>query len=207
MFDMDGTLLRSMRYWRLTTIEMLLGRNIYPTPEQMARVFSSSSRMLCGEVLAEHGIAMGEREILRELERYMHPHYLNDVTVKPGVGEYLEQLRRAGVRMCIGTAAPEESARAALTRLGLIDYFEFILDQYELNMRKTNTEFFRVVAGRMQVDLQDMCVFEDALYSMQTAKSLGCPVIAIEDYTQAADRQEIQRLADVYIREYAELME
>ena len=206
MFDMDGTLLRTMRYWRLTTIEMLLGRNIIPTPEQMARVFSSSSRALCGEILAEHGIYMGEREILHELEYYMHPHYLRDATVKPRVGEYLEKLKREGVRMCIGTAAPRESARAALTRLGLADYFEFILDQYELDMRKNNPEYFRVVAQRMDVELKDMCVFEDALYSIRTAKALGCPVIAIEAGTQAQDKEEIMRIADHYICEYKELL-
>lgn len=206
MFDMDGTILRTMRYWRLTTIELLIGRNIIPTPEQMARVFSSSSRALCAEILSEHGIHMGEREILRELEYYMHPHYLRDATAKPRVGEYLEQLKQAGVRMCVGTAAPRESAEAALTRLGLIDYFDFILDQYELDMRKSNPEFFRIIAKRMDVDVQDMCVFEDALYSMRTAKALGCPVIAIEDRTQAHDKEEIMRLADHYICEYEELL-
>ncbi|MBP3653696.1 MAG: HAD family phosphatase [Clostridia bacterium] len=206
MFDMDGTILRTMRYWRLTTIELLIGRNIIPTPEQMARVFSSSSRALCAEILSEHGIHMDEREILRELEYYMHPHYLRDATAKPRVREYLEQLRRAGVRMCVGTAAPRESAKAALTRLGLIDYFDFILDQYELDMRKSNPEFFRIVAKRMDVDVQDMCVFEDALYSIRTAKALGCPVIAIEDRTQAHDKAEIMRLADHYICEYEELL-
>ena len=206
MFDMDGTILRTMRYWRLTTIELLIGRNIIPTPEQMARVFSSSSRALCAEILSEHGIHMDEREILRELEYYMHPHYLRDATAKPRVREYLEQLRRAGVRMCVGTAAPRESAKAALTRLGLIDYFDFILDQYELDMRKSNPEFFRIVAKRMDVDVQDMCVFEDALYSIRTAKALGCPVIAIEDRTQSHDKAEIMRLADHYICEYEELL-
>lgn len=206
MFDMDGTLLRTMRYWRLTTIEFLLGRNIIPAPEDMARVFLSSSRMLCGEILLRHGIEMGEREILRELEAYMHPHYLRDATAKPRVGEYLEKLKQEGVRMCIGTAAPMESARAALTRLGLVDYFEFITDQYEYGMRKNDPEFFRIVANRMGVDLKDMCVFEDALYSMQTAKKLGCPVIAIEDPTQAHDRAEIMRTADHYISEYEELL-
>lgn len=206
MFDMDGTILRTMRYWRLTTIELLLGRNIIPTPAQMARVFSSSSRALCGEILAEHGIEMGEREILRELEYYMHPHYLRDATAKPRVREYLEKLKRAGVHMCIGTAAPRESAEAALTRLGLMDYFDFILDQYELDMRKTNPDFFREVARRMDVEPKDMCVFEDALYSMKTAKSLGCPVIAIEDKTQANDRDAIMQLADHYICEYEELL-
>ena len=73
-------------------------------------------------------------------------------------------------------------------------------------LRKTNPEFFRVVARRMNVDVQDMCVFEDALYSIKTAKTLGCPVIAIEDRTQARDKTEIMRIADHYICEYEELL-
>lgn len=206
MFDMDGTLLYTMRYWKLTTIEVLLGRDIIPTPEQMARVFTSSSRALCREILNEHGFEMDEMETLREMEYYMHPHYLRDAKAKPRVKEYLEKLRREGVRMCLGTAAPRESAEAALTRLGLIEYFDFILDQYELNMAKNDPAFFRVVAERMGVDLQDMCVFEDALYSIRTAKSLGCPVIAIEDGSQASKQEEIMRTADHFIRDYAELL-
>lgn len=207
MFDMDGTLLRSMRYWRLTAIELLLGRNIFPDPEQMARVFTTSSRLLCEEILKEHGIELDRWQILRELESYMHPHYLKDVTAKPRVGEYLERLKRAGVRMCIGTNAPMESARAALTRLGLIDYFEFITDQYEQKMSKNNPDYFRNVAARMGVDLKDMCVFEDALYSIRTAKELGCPVIGIRDQTYIQDQDEIKRLADHYICEYEELLD
>lgn len=206
MFDMDGTVLRTMRYWRLSTVELLLGRNIIPTPEQMARVFSSSSRALSAQILLEHGVQMEEREILHELEGYMHRHYLYDATPKPQVKEYLEKLRHAGVRMCLGTAAPKASAQAALMRLGLIDYFDFITDQYEQGMRKDNPEFFQRVARRMEADVGEMCVFEDALYSIRTARTLGCPVIAIEDDAQAADRAEIMRLADCYVRSYEELL-
>jgi beta-phosphoglucomutase-like phosphatase (HAD superfamily) len=93
MFDMDGTLLFSMRYWRLTTIELLLGRDIIPTPEQMSRVFSSSSRALCSEVLREHGIDLDDMSILQELESYMLSHYRRDVKSKPHVHAYLQKLR------------------------------------------------------------------------------------------------------------------
>lgn len=206
MFDMDGTVLRTMRYWRLSTVELLLGRNIIPAPEEMARVFSSSSRALSAQILQKHGVQMEAQEILHELEGYMHRHYLYDATPKPRVKEYLEKLRRSGVRMCLGTAAPKASAQAALTRLGLIDFFDFITDQYEQGMRKDNPEFFRRVARRMETDAGEMCVFEDALYSIRTAKALGCPVIAIEDDAQAADREEIMRLADCYVRSYEELL-
>ena len=49
-------------------------------------------------------------------------------------------------------------------------------------------------------------MFEDALYAMKSAKASGLKVCAIEDDAQIADRDEIKRLADVYIRDYTELM-
>ena len=206
MFDMDGTLLFSMRYWRLTTIELLLGRDILPTPEQMARVLSTSSRALCSEILREHGIDLDDRSILRELESYMLNHYRRDVKAKPLVGEYLQKLKDAGVPMCIATAAPKEYAREALTRLGLADYFEFITDCYEQEMMKNDPEFFHRMAAKLGVQTGEMCVFEDALYSVKTAKEAGCPVIAIRDITYQHHWDQIREIADLFISGYHELL-
>lgn len=206
MFDMDGTLLFSMRYWRLTTIELLLGRDIIPTPEQMSRIFASSSKALCKEILLEHGIELSDMEILRELESYMLHHYQQDVKAKPLVGEYLRKLKAEGIPMCIATAAPREYAREALTRLGLVDYFEFITDCYEQEMMKNDPEFFHRMAAKLGVEAEEMCVFEDALYSIRSAKEAGCPVIAIQDITYAHHWDQIREIADLFIGGYHELL-
>jgi len=207
MFDMDGTLLRTMRYWRLTTLEFLLSMGIYPTEAELSRVFVTSSRKLCQEILAGRGIEMSREEILAGLEGYMHRHYLNDATAKPRVGEYLERLQAQGIPMCVGTAAPRAFAADGLKRLGLDHYFEFIADGYQYGVNKTSPEFFYLMAEKLGVETKDMCVFEDALYSIRSAKEAGCSVIGIEDYTQHHDREEIIRLSDFYIREYAELLD
>lgn len=204
MFDMDGTLLHTMRYWRLTTIEVLLGRDIFPNPEQMARVWNTSSRALCKEILLENGIELSDQEILHEMESYMLPHYQKDAKKKARVGEYLEKLHRQGIPMCIATAAPKEFAREALERLGLAQYFLFITDCYEQKMSKREPEFFRIMAEKLGVETKDMCVFEDAPYSMRGAKAAGCPVIAIQDYMYS--EAEAREIADLYITGYEELL-
>lgn len=206
MFDMDGTILCSMRYWRLTTIELLLRYDIVPTQQQLARVFSTSSRQLCKEILAEHGIFKDQWEILRELEGYMLHHYRQDVTMKPGAREYLQKLKEAGVPCCIATAAPREYAQEVLERMGLISYFNFITDCYEQGIRKDDPEFFCRMAKRMNVEVGEMCVFEDALYSMRGAKAAGCSLIAVQDAMQAHDWQEIGKTADLCISDFRELL-
>lgn len=206
MFDMDGTLLHSMRYWRLATVELLLAYNIIPSPDQMARVFSSSSRALCMEVFLEHGIFKDQWEILRELEVYMHRHYRQDVIMKPDADAYLLKLQKANIRMCIATAAPQEFACEVLERLNLLHYFDFVTDCYAEKMRKDDPAFFHRMAQRMNVSTNEMCVFEDALYSIESAKKAGCPVIAVRDEIQALDWPKIENLADCCIEEYRRLL-
>ena len=206
MFDMDGTLLCTMRYWRMATLEYLLAHDIFPSPEQMSRLLVSSSRKLCREILSERDIQVDEREVLRELEGYMRRHYLHDAHEKPRVGEFLDMLGAAGVKMCVGTAAPREYAREGLSRLGLEARFDFVTDCYEQELTKSEPEFFHRVARRLGVRTEEMCVFEDALYAMRGAKAAGCPVIAILDRSQSRDWPEIRALADVCAEGYDELI-
>ena len=206
MFDMDGTLTRTMRYWRLTSLELLLSLGIFPSDEEMQRMFYVSSRRFCAEILPNYGIEMSNEEIVRRLEGFMHRHYQNDATMKPRANEFLESLKQRGIPMCIGTAAPRDFAIEVLTRLGLIDYFDFVADSYQYGISKSSPDYFHLMAEKLGVETKDMCVFEDAVYSIRSAREAGCPVVGIEDHTQKYDREEIIRLSDIYIREYEELL-
>ena len=206
LFDMDGTLLCTMRYWRFTTLEVLLAHDVIPTPEQLSQMYSTSSRKLCMQILAERGVELSYEDAVREMEGYMHRHYLHDAHEKPRVGEYLAQLQRAGVPMCVATGSPREYARDGLARLGLAQYFAFITDGYEFGMTKRDPAYFRLMAQKLGVEPGELCVFEDALYSMKAAKEAGCQVMAILDYAQEHDWEEIKALADHWFTDYAELL-
>ena len=119
---------------------------------------------------------------------------------------FLEKLKAEGVRMCVATGAPRRYARNGLGRLGILDYFEFITDNYEGEHTKDQPGYFDDILSRMGVPAERCWVFEDALYAMESAKASGLRVCAIEENTQAASRESILALADIYIRDYGELM-
>jgi len=207
IFDMDGTLLDTMPYWRYTSLEYLLAHQLPVTADVLARMYSTSSRRLLMEYGERLGVEIDRAAMIAELEGYMNRHYLYDAHFKtPSVPAFLDRLKAAGVKMCVATGSPREYARNGLGRLGILDRFEFVTDNYEGAFTKNQPEYFEAVAERLGVRPERCWVFEDALYAMRTAKASGLRVCAIEDGAQIADREGIMEIADAYIRDYSELM-
>lgn len=207
IFDMDGTLLDTMPYWRYTTLEFMLHHQLPVSDELLTRMYKTSSRRLVMQVSDQNGLNLDRRAVITEMEGYMNRHYLYDANLKcPSVPAFLERLKRQGVRMCVATGSPREYARNGLRRLGLLDYFDFVTDNYEGALTKDKPGYFDALLDRLRVSRERCWVFEDALYAMESAKASGLRVCAIEDDAQLADREGIRALADVYIRDYAELM-
>ena len=111
------------------------------------------------------------------------------------------------LRLCVATGSPREYARNGLSRVGILDFFEFVTDNYERGdgVTKDNPEYFVHVAERLNTVPERCVVFEDALYAMKAAKAAGCRVVAIEE-TTAGSPEPIRQLADRYIHSYKELM-
>lgn len=125
IFDMDGTLIDSMAFWKNLATEYLNAKGVAKIPadilEQIKPMTMSESAALFKQ---EFGLT-GDPEA--EMNAMMDAHYRNDIPLKPGVREYLENLHRQGVRMCVASATAEQLMEACLTRLGVRDYFEFLL--------------------------------------------------------------------------------
>ena len=71
---------------------------------------------------------------------------------------------------------------------------------------KAHPEVFHEVLERLGgSEPADAVVCEDAVYATRTARQCGFYLINIEDETSAADKPELQRLADQYITDWTHL--
>ena len=117
------------------------------------------------------------------------------------------QLRQKGIKLCVASATAEDLVSLCLTRLGVRDYFEFLLSCESVGTGKNRPDVYFAAAERLGAAVENTVVYEDAWYAVRTAKNAGFRVVAIFDYNSRARWDEIRAMADTPIESWAELLE
>ena len=127
--------------------------------------------------------------------------YMHEVLPKPGVVDFLEQMKRAEIPMCIATASDRYQIEAALGRCGMEHYFEKIFTCSEVGHGKDEPVIFQKAMEHFCADRSTTVVFEDAIHAIQTAKEDGFTVVAVFDNSEKR-QVEIRDLSDCYIEDF-----
>ena len=202
IFDMDGTLIDSMAFWKNLATEYLNAKGVAEIPadilEQIKPMTMSESAALFKQ---EFGLT-GDPEA--EMNAMMDAHYRNDIPLKPGVRKYLLNQHLQGVRMCVASATAEHLMESCLTRLGVRQYFEFLLSCETVGAGKRSPLVYQEAAKRLDAAPGEIAVYEDALYAVQTAKDAGFHVVGVYDDSAAGNWQTIAKIADEIIINWEE---
>jgi len=136
----------------------------------------------------------------------MDEHYRNDIPLKDGVRDYLEMLNEQGVRMCVASATAEQLMESCLSRLGIRDYFAFLLSCETVGAGKSSPLVYHESAKRLQASPAEIAVYEDALYAVKTAKNAGYYVIGVYDEGAAKNWEAVTKIADEVIKNWEDLL-
>ena len=105
------------------------------------------------------------------------------------------------------SATAEDLVQVCLTRLGVADYFEFLLSCETVGTGKNRPDVYFAAAERLGAAVENTVVYEDAWYAVRTAKNAGFRVVAIYDNNSRARWDEIRAMADTPIESWTELLE
>lgn len=194
IFDMDGTLVDSMIFWKNLASEYLNSKGVVQIPEDILERIKPMTMSESAALFKQEFGLSGDPEA--QMNAMMDEHYRHDIPLKPGVREYLDKLHNRGVRMCVASATAEHLMAACLGRLGVLSYFEFLLSCETVGAGKRSPVVYHESAKRLGADPSDIAVFEDALYAVQTAKSAGYFVVGVYDDSAKPSWQAIVNIAD-----------
>lgn len=205
IFDMDGTLLNSMPYWRKINYDFLKARGLEPSEDVRADLMSISTRVAGKMYIDQFHLNMTLDQVMAEYRRLMAHYYMEEIQPKPNIKKYIRHLKNMGKRVCVGTATPRALAEPALARHGLLEEFEFVMSGIDEGLLKEKPAFYLEAARRLNLPPQRCAMFEDALYAMQGAREAGLWVMGIAEPVQKAHKDEIKRVCHLYVEDFSEL--
>ena len=208
IFDMDGTLVDSMPFWDRLTEEYL--ESLQLPPEEHLDLKDAVAHMGMHEAaeLFQQALELDKtpEDIVLEMGDLMDRHYQEDIQLRPGVKAFLEGMRGEGIPMCVLTLTPTPLAHLCLDRLGVEEYFAFILSSDDVGLGKDRPEIFAQAAMEFGVYPMESIVFEDSHYAARAAKAAGCTVVGIFEPTHAENWPQMQRYCDVTVMDWHEAM-
>ena len=111
IFDFDGTLFDSMHIWDNVGEIYLRSLGKEPKPSLRDDVRTMSLYQSACYFRREYGLPLSPEEIMTGINRTVEDFYIHEVQPKPGVVDFLKQMQRTGIPMCIATATDVNVAK------------------------------------------------------------------------------------------------
>ena len=204
IFDLDGTLIDSMIFWKNLASEYLSSKGVKQIPADILEWIKPMTMSESAALFQQEFGLTGDPEA--EMNAMMDAHYRNDIPLKQGIEEYLQLLHKRGVRMCVASATAAHLMESCLTRLGVRDCFEFLLSCETVGAGKRSPLVYHESAKRLHAAPAEIAVYEDALYAVQTAKNAGYYVVGVYDDSATKNWLTIEKLADEIILNWEEVI-
>lgn len=184
LFDLDGVIVDTARYhyiaWR-----RLANQLGFDLTEHDNEQLKGISRVESLNLILKIGNVTLDEPTKRRLASEKNEYYLQlcrqmtSDDVLPGVRSFMEELRAASVKTGLGSAS--KNARMILEQIGMISFFDTIVDGNQVVKGKPDPEVFLLGATNLGIEPVSCVVFEDALAGIQAAKAGGMKAVGIGD--------------------------
>ena len=184
IFDLDGTLIDTEKYYRIFWPKALAEFGYHMTDGQaltmrsLGRPFAPKQlKEWFGEELDYYAVRDKRKELMAEcLDR-------DGIQRKPGALELVRKLRDSGVTTAIATATDPERTRKYLRLTGMEDCFDRIISATMVKEGKPSPDIYLYACELLAFKPEECIAVEDSPNGVLSAYRAGCRVVMVPDQT------------------------
>ena len=199
IFDMDGTLLDSMAFWRNLAPEYLRSNGVIASDDLVDQLSQVNISTAVDIIVRRFDLQLSPKTVLQDFIEILADYYHNKAVFKPGVEKFLQKLQEKNIDSVVFSSTPEYLLRPALKNLHAAEYFtKGIISCDTVKYNKNSVESFHAAASVFNTASEKIMVFEDAWYAAVTAAKAGFGVTVVADKEEKRSA-ELRGIADFYI--------
>lgn len=207
IFDMDGTLIDSMWMWKDIDIDFLGERGI-PLPEDLQKSIEGLSITETAEYFIKRfGFSDSPEELKNIWNEMAREAYQTKVPPKPGVIEFLEELRKRNIKIGIATSNSTDLMDTALDGTGLRKYIDAAFSGCMVPHGKPAPDVYLITAEHLGVDPKRCLCFEDVAKGLEAGRAAGMRCAAVYDESCLDTKEEMVSLSEYYFNDFYQALE
>jgi HAD superfamily hydrolase (TIGR01509 family) len=120
-------------------------------------------------------------DALQTRQNHISHSLVDQQSILPGVLDYLQAARRSHLQVAIASSSPHAWVDTHAKRLGILDYFDQVIcaDDVGIGRTKPHPDLFLLALRRLQLQKNEVIVFEDSPNGVRAATSAGLFVVAV----------------------------
>ncbi|WP_191269158.1 HAD family hydrolase [Nocardiopsis terrae] len=188
LFDMDGTLIESEHLWGEAEAELVAELGGVWTAEDH-RVNVGNAAEPVGRYIIE--LTGADHLTPRQVADMLYARFLakleGGAEVRPGAGELVSSLSRAGVPLVLVTSTERALVETAISGIGLDAFVDSVAGD-EVDANKPHPDPYLRAARRLGVAPERCVAVEDSVVGVASAADAGCVTVAVPNHVEIPPR-------------------
>lgn len=202
IFDFDGTIAHTHHIWKLVDQEFFESRGIPYTPE-IGKILSPLGFEKGAEwAISTYKLNEDPKKIITEWKELGKSFFINSVQLRPGVVEFINQLKERHISTALATVNEPELLALLEPRLHLSTLFDTQVFAADVGSAKDEPYLYLEALARLKAKAKKTLLFEDIPLAIQTGNSIDLITCAVNCDDEHQDIEKLSKLADFTIKHW-----
>ena len=204
IFDLDGTLIDSMYIWERIDKEFLYNFDIIPDKDYNKVISELSFFEGIEYIKNRYNLSLSKEQIIKELNNIAYRYYSEEITLKDGVYDFLDDLYYKNIKIGIATSCMKNMCVTVLKKHNILKYIDTIVYSDDIKKNKSFPDIYIETAKQLNTSINNCIIFEDMPFAIMGAKKSGAFVVGVYDKYSSDKVEEIKLICDKFIYKFCE---